>query len=81
MCTYSAVNWLPVAISPMLNTLLRRKMDFDGFVISDYDSFTRLKTQQEPTSLQTFNSLNDTVAQTVNSGIDMIMVSSRKVMD
>jgi beta-glucosidase-like glycosyl hydrolase len=37
MCTYSAVNWLPVALSPMLNTLLRNKLQFDGFVISDYD--------------------------------------------
>ena len=37
MCSYSAINWLPVALSPMLNTLLRRKLSFDGFVISDYD--------------------------------------------
>lgn len=37
MCTYSAVNWLPVALSPLLNAVLRRKLNFDGFVISDYN--------------------------------------------
>ena len=81
MCSYSSVNWLPVALSPMLNTLLRRKLNFDGFVISDYDELTRVKDQQEPTSLQTFHNLNDTVPQIFNSGIDMMMFSSRKIYD
>lgn len=43
MCSYSAVNWIPVAISPMIHTHLRRKLGFDGFVISDYDEITRVK--------------------------------------
>jgi beta-glucosidase-like glycosyl hydrolase len=37
MCAPSAINWLPVAISPMINTLLRNKLQFDGFVLSDDD--------------------------------------------
>ena len=43
MCTYSGINWLPVAISPMLQTILRNDLDFDGFVISDYDELHRIK--------------------------------------
>jgi len=43
MCTYSAINWLPVAISPMLQTILRNDLDFDGFIISDYDELHRIK--------------------------------------
>jgi len=37
MCTYSAINWIPLSISPAINTILRQKLQFDGFVISDYD--------------------------------------------
>jgi beta-glucosidase len=54
MCSYSAINLLPLSMSPYINTLLRRKMKFDGFVISDYDEIARLKDQQLPTYLSTF---------------------------
>lgn len=37
MCSYSAINWLPMAFSPLLGTYLRQTLKFDGFVISDYD--------------------------------------------
>jgi len=37
MCSYSAINWIPLAINPAINTILRQKLKFDGFVISDYD--------------------------------------------
>lgn len=37
MCSYSAINWLPLSLSPFLGNLLRGKLNFDGFVISDYD--------------------------------------------
>ena len=37
MVSYSAINWIPNAIGPQINTILRQKLGFDGFVISDYD--------------------------------------------
>jgi beta-glucosidase len=37
MVSYSSINWLPNSISPSLGTLLRQRLNFDGFVISDYD--------------------------------------------
>lgn len=81
MCSYSAINWLPVALSPLLGTVLRRKLNFDGFVISDYDEIGRLKGQQMPTDFLTFNELNSSVCQIINAGVDMMMLSSRKGYD
>ena len=52
MCSYSAINWLPISISPMLQTVLRNGLDFDGFVISDYDELTKIKSQGLPTDFQ-----------------------------
>ena len=37
MVSYSSINWVPNSISPSINTILRQKLGFDGFVISDYD--------------------------------------------
>jgi beta-glucosidase len=37
MASYSAINYIPMAFGPWLNTLLKTKLDFQGFVISDYD--------------------------------------------
>lgn len=77
MCSYSGINFLPVALSPLLNTVLRRKLSFDGFVISDYDDLFKIKDQQLPTSFQTFNEVNSSVCQMLNAGVDMQMMSSR----
>lgn len=77
MCTYSAINFLPVSLSPLLGTVLRRQLNFDGFVISDYDDLSKVKDQQLPTSFQTFNEANSSVCQMLNAGIDMMMMSSR----
>ena len=52
MCSYSAINWLPMALSPMLQTTLRNDYDFDGFIISDYDELNKLKKQKLPTDFQ-----------------------------
>lgn len=37
MCSYSSMNWLPMALSPTLLSLLRYTYEFDGLIISDYD--------------------------------------------
>ena len=37
MASYSSINWIPNAFGPQINTILRQKLKFDGFVISDYD--------------------------------------------
>lgn len=37
MTSYSAINYIPMAFGPWLKTLLRTKLNYKGFVISDYD--------------------------------------------
>lgn len=40
MVSYSAVNGIPMAINPMIQNVLKRKLKFDGIVISDYDQLS-----------------------------------------
>ncbi len=36
MASYSAINFIPLSSGPFINSILKEKLDFDGFVISDY---------------------------------------------
>lgn len=74
MVSYSAINWLPNAIGPAISSILRRKLKFDGFVISDYDEMERIISQGLPTNFNIMNGSWDSVSQMVNSGIDMLMI-------
>ena len=74
MCSYSAINFLPMAISTMLTTNLRQDLGFDGFVISDYDELGRIIYQHLPTSFQTMAGFNESAASAMNAGIDMMMI-------
>lgn len=74
MCSYSSVNWLPISTSPMLQTILRESLDFDGFVISDYDELTKIQSQDLPTGFQKMQDINESVATVLNAGIDMVMI-------
>ena len=56
MVSYSAINYLPLAVGPAINTILRQKLNFDGFVISDYDEVEGVKKGDLPTSFLTINS-------------------------
>lgn len=37
MISYSAINFILNSVSPSINNILREKLKFDGFTISDYD--------------------------------------------
>jgi beta-glucosidase-like glycosyl hydrolase len=74
MCSYSAINWIPLAINPAINTILRQNLKFDGFVISDYDEVNRIISQQLPTNFNIVNATWDSLTQIFNSGVDMIMI-------
>lgn len=74
MVSYSSINWLPNAISPSIGTLLRQKLGFDGFVISDYDEMQRIIDQQLPTNFNIMNGTWDSVTTMMNAGIDMFMI-------
>lgn len=58
MVSYSAINWIPNAIGPAINTILRQKLGFDGFVISDYDEMQRIMDQQLPTNFNIMDKRN-----------------------
>jgi beta-glucosidase-like glycosyl hydrolase len=74
MVSYSSINWLPNAISPSIGTLLRQKLNFDGFVISDYDEMQRIINQQLPTNFNIMNGTWDSVTTMMNAGVDMFMI-------
>lgn len=78
MCSYSGINWLPMAFSPLIRTYLRQKLEFDGFVISDYDELNRVMDQQLPTDFQKIKGLDESISSIFNSGIDMVMIPSKK---
>ncbi len=52
MASYSAVNFVPMASGPYLNSILRKDLGFDGFVISDYNEIEKLSAQYLPTSYE-----------------------------
>lgn len=51
MASYSAINFVPLAAGPFLQSILRNDLGFDGFVISDYSELDKLANQYLPTSL------------------------------
>lgn len=74
MVSYSSINWVPNAIGPAIGTILREKLKFDGFVISDYDEMQRIIDQQLPTNFNIMNGTWDSVTTMLNAGIDMFMI-------
>ena len=74
MVSYSAINWIPNAIGPQINTILRQKLGFDGFVISDYDEMQRVIDQGLPTNFNIMKSPSDSVTTMLNAGMDMFML-------
>lgn len=74
MCSYSAINGIPMAVGGWLGNLLRYKLSFDGLVISDYDELHRIVEQQLPTSFVNTTSLDTAYTAIMNAGIDMFML-------
>jgi beta-glucosidase-like glycosyl hydrolase len=74
MVSYSSINWLPNAIGPAISTILRQKLNFDGFVISDYDEMQRIIDQKLPTNFNIMNGTWDSVSTMLNAGVDMFMI-------
>jgi beta-glucosidase len=74
MVSYSAVNWIPNAIGSAIGTYLRQNLNFDGFVISDYDEMQRVINQCLPTNFNIMNGTWDSVTTMLNAGIDMFMI-------
>ena len=74
MVSYSSINWIPNAIGPQIQTILRQTLKFDGFVISDYDEMQRIINQKMPTNFNIMNASWDSVSTMLNAGIDMFMI-------
>ena len=74
MVSYSAINWIPNSISSSIQTILRQKLGFDGFVITDFDEAQRLISQQLPTNFFKLYGPWDSITQLLNAGVDMYMV-------
>lgn len=75
MVSYSAVNGIPMAINPLIQNVLKRKLKFDGIVISDYDQLNNIPDQQLPTSYVNMTDY-EAYSAILNAGIDMFMVPS-----
>ena len=66
MCSYNAVNGKPTcAHNELLNDVLRKQWDFDGFVVSDYDAWINLKTTHNYVS-----TFEEAAAVGINAGMD-----------
>ena len=77
MCSYSAKNWLPMALSPFLLNTLRKELNFDGFIMGDYDQLIRIKGQKLPTSFQTMDDTNQNTTSVFNAGIEMAIIPGK----
>lgn len=83
MISYSAVNGLPMSInSTLFSSLYTGQLNgqiyhapFYGFAVSDYAAVNRIATQGLPTTTNARPSFNQAMADTINAGMDMIMLS------
>lgn len=67
MCSYNAVNGVPACANDfLLNQLLRKELDWDGFVVSDCGAIDCIETTHHYTKTP-----EDTVAVAVKAGTDM----------
>ena len=79
MCSYSAVNFLPMASNSfLLNGILKEGLldghPFNGFVISDYDELGKMAHGKWPTTPITMDQY-DAVVLMINAGVDMAMLT------
>ncbi len=66
MCSYNSLNGVPTcANGGLLNTVLREKWGFDGFVVSDYDAWTEMKDTHKYV-----DSYEDAAAAGLSNGLD-----------
>lgn len=82
MVSYSAINNLPMTFNKKLvnNFLLKGKHDhfghpFRGFIVSDYGAVDKAANQGLPTTT-THTPYPQALAKAINSGIDLVMLSS-----
>lgn len=79
MVSYSAINSIPMSIEDDLKTrLLNGDLlgdAFTGFIVSDYGAATNIADRGLPTS-SIILPYQDALAASINTGIDMIMISS-----
>ncbi|TVU01313.1 hypothetical protein EJB05_53221, partial [Eragrostis curvula] len=74
MASYSKWNGVPLHASRYLLTdVLKGKLGFKGFVVSDWEAVDRLCEPQQPRGSDYRNCL----AQSINAGVDMIMIPFR----
>ncbi|KAL4441671.1 hypothetical protein ABPG74_021603 [Tetrahymena malaccensis] len=74
MCSYSAINSIPMAINAdLLQNVLKEKEGFSGFIISDYNERSKVASQGQPTSNIKMSEYESTCL-IVNAGMDMMMM-------
>eukprot|EP01006_Ploeotia_vitrea_P038561 TRINITY_DN66249_c4_g11_i1.p1 TRINITY_DN66249_c4_g11~~TRINITY_DN66249_c4_g11_i1.p1 ORF type:complete len:828 (-),score=378.61 TRINITY_DN66249_c4_g11_i1:109-2592(-) len=66
MCSYNAVNGIPACAHPMIQSTLRGRLGFDGFVISDCGAVEFIATQHKYTK-----TVVEAAAVAMNAGVDM----------
>ena len=76
MSAFNDLNGVPASANPFtLSTVLRREWQFDGFVVSDYNSVTELINHRVAADAA------DAARQALTSGVDMEMVSRSYVTE
>lgn len=66
MCSYNALNGVPMCANPLLNSLVRSTWGMRGYIVSDCNAFDWIHSQHKYT-----NSLVDTIKVSYGAGMDL----------
>ncbi len=52
LLSYSSINWIPAAISPLGSSLLKNELKFKGLALANLDQVDKISGQQMPTTFE-----------------------------
>jgi len=76
MPSFSAINFMTLSSGSFLQKILNDDLEFDGFIVSDYNAINFCSFQGLPTSFAHM-SRNESIATMFTSGVDMFMMDNK----
>lgn len=76
MPSFSGINFIPLSEGSYIKKILRDDLDFDGFVISDYDAINYCAVQGLPASFGRMRQ-NESTFTMFSSGVDMFLMGQK----
>jgi len=66
MCSYNGINGYPMCMSPLLKSVLREQMQFDGYIVTDSGAIDFMVSM-----FHRFSEHQDAAAAALNAGVDL----------